>query len=707
MDSIVTEARKYSDAFMAGVERIGIPFLGSESPNRRAVSLKEEGNKLYIQKRYYEAIVKYTGAIEHNPTDAVFYFNRSLCYSSLGMWTESVMDAKQCISINNKYMKGYYRAAIVLQTMGDNEQALAIINQGLTLFPNNTDLQRMAEKLDKTILLAKLKSDGDEKFNKDDFEGAIACYTSCIDKISDESAELALKCFSNRALCHYHLGHHSNTIADCSHVLQFKPNNIKALIRRSQALENMGHLSQAMADVETVLALGDLVCGQKIMILATELQRRLIALSEDQPVHLLRKASVEESAGTVCFCMEPMLHGFNTVRLRCRCVLHEHCMVTYVRSNLEDKTLICDKGMKCPYGCGNYVWIDDVDALCKINKSRPISALHGTGISPLEETEAAKFRMWVISASFSRDELVSCPRCATPHWVDRLEQSGVARVRCSNNACRAKFCSSCQVEWHGGLSCSEYQGRKSSLEDSKALMSASAKECPNCHTAVTHYHGHACHHIRGCPGCGIHFCYRCLRAEEENERVRGERSRCVCEEGRWGTFCVDDDILQNLSLLPFPHDQRCGCPICPDCRRDTPCSGCSGDCVVCKGVVLPGPAELHSYCAEEARRYYSLSLKEEGNALFKQQMFEAAAEKFTQALALCTDVTFFSNRSACYAAISLWDKAADDGLECIRLDRSFVKGYLRAAVALRTLGRLVEALDVVNQGLQIDPRILL
>ena len=74
----------------------------------------------------------------------------------------------------------------------------------------------------------------------------------------------------------------------------------------------------------------------------------------------------------------------------------------------------------------------------------------------------------------------------------------------------------------------------SALEDTTdAFINATTKACPNqaCRLRVTHYHGHACHHImptpfcnscqsyscghgkRGCPGCGLHYCYRCEQTE--------------------------------------------------------------------------------------------------------------------------------------------------------------------------------------------------
>jgi hypothetical protein len=121
------------------------------------------------------------------------------------------------------------------------------------------------------------------------------------------------------------------------------------------------------------------------------------------------------------------------------------------------------------------------------------------------------------------------------------------------------------------------------------------------HERVIQYHGHQCHHISpqgGCPACHVHFCFACLATEAENTEKRGDRRNCRCPLGKWSTFCDHRDIKKYLVMEPYPHDSRCGCPICPDCRYGKPCgprdggSSCDGTCVVCKGLVAPGPLEI-------------------------------------------------------------------------------------------------------------------
>ena len=78
--------------------------------------------------------------------------------------------------------------------------------------------------------------------------------------------------------------------------------------------------------------------------------------------------------------------------------------------------------------------------------------------------------------------------------------------------------------------------------------------------------------------------------------------------------------------------------------------------------------------------------KNEGNAFFKDKRYKEAIQKYTEAIALDpSDVTFYSNRSACYAALEMWNEAAEDGRMCIITDKKFVKGYFRQAIALQNM----------------------
>lgn len=95
------------------------------------------------------------------------------------------------------------------------------------------------------------------------------------------------------------------------------------------------------------------------------------------------------------------------------------------------------------------------------------------------------------------------------------------------------------------------------------------------------------------PPSHSHYCYKCLATEADNVRLRGNASSCIC--GCWSNFC--SPISTNADIASFirytdgiPFDTRCGCAICPDCKKDRPCGLCSGSCSVCKGFLNPGPS---------------------------------------------------------------------------------------------------------------------
>jgi tetratricopeptide (TPR) repeat protein len=96
--------------------------------------------------------------------------------------------------------------------------------------------------------------------------------------------------------------------------------------------------------------------------------------------------------------------------------------------------------------------------------------------------------------------------------------------------------------------------------------------------------------------------------------------------------------------------------------------------------------------------------KGDGNASFTAGKFEEAINHFTLAiLEDGGDAVFYSNRSACYAALKQFDRAADDGTKCIDIKKDWPKGYSRLALARFRQGNLAEAQRVYNAGLAEEP----
>ncbi|KAG7090404.1 hypothetical protein E1B28_009524 [Marasmius oreades] len=85
----------------------------TKNSNRLEI-LKEEGNKLFLEKKYTEAITKYTKAISLDGADvvlAVLYANRAACRLSLKGYAEAVKDARKATELDPTYTKAWARLA--------------------------------------------------------------------------------------------------------------------------------------------------------------------------------------------------------------------------------------------------------------------------------------------------------------------------------------------------------------------------------------------------------------------------------------------------------------------------------------------------------------------------------------------------------------------------------------------------------------------
>mmetsp|Transcript_36824 Transcript_36824/g.84844 ORF Transcript_36824/g.84844 Transcript_36824/m.84844 type:complete len:454 (-) Transcript_36824:11-1372(-) len=246
------------------------------------------------------------------------------------------------------------------------------------------------------------------------------------------------------------------------------------------------------------------------------------------------------------------------------------CAVTYVRVALGNAAEeVHAQGLHCPLNaienCGALITPDTARVLLRA------SLLHAQQTSsfagPLAEAELDRFDRFVVEATLPYGEKVHCPRCETVSLLQG-ETSHRQEVQCPY----------CAHRWNH----SQRYGKDAATEK---IIDGSSKPCPNCGLQITHYHGHGCHHIApgnpgGCPRCHQHFCYVCLR-KHGAPGVRRFHRRCT----HTTSYCRSDRVQEHISLTPFPHDTRCGCPICPDCAPGKPCAQCHGTCVVCRGHV--------------------------------------------------------------------------------------------------------------------------
>ena len=109
------------------------------TPEQRAAAAEHKalGNKEFVAGQFDAAAKHFTAAIEQDPTDHVFYSNRSACYASVGKLVAAVEDAERCIELKPEWGKGYSRLGLALFKKGDLSGAQKAYAGGLACDPNN------------------------------------------------------------------------------------------------------------------------------------------------------------------------------------------------------------------------------------------------------------------------------------------------------------------------------------------------------------------------------------------------------------------------------------------------------------------------------------------------------------------------------------------------------------------------------------------
>ncbi|XP_037703012.1 TPR and ankyrin repeat-containing protein 1 [Choloepus didactylus] len=133
------------------------PRVSRMDPRTYAELLKESGNQDFKNGSFSLAIRKYDEAIQIllqlyqwgvPPRDlAVLLCNKSNAFYSLRKWNEAFGAAKECLSWDPTYMKGYYRAGYSLLRLLQPYEAARMFFEGLRLLQCNRDHSQVADFL--------------------------------------------------------------------------------------------------------------------------------------------------------------------------------------------------------------------------------------------------------------------------------------------------------------------------------------------------------------------------------------------------------------------------------------------------------------------------------------------------------------------------------------------------------------------------------
>ncbi|CAE8638885.1 unnamed protein product [Polarella glacialis] len=127
------------EVMMAAAQKAN--FEAAEGKAKAAVH-KATGNTFFASSNWAGAVQSFSEAIQCDPTDHVFFSNRSASYLNLGKTNEAVADAKECVKLSPAWAKGYSRLGAALWKEGKLADAKQAYSEGLKLEPTNAVIKQ-------------------------------------------------------------------------------------------------------------------------------------------------------------------------------------------------------------------------------------------------------------------------------------------------------------------------------------------------------------------------------------------------------------------------------------------------------------------------------------------------------------------------------------------------------------------------------------
>ncbi|PFH61816.1 hypothetical protein XA68_16150 [Ophiocordyceps unilateralis] len=95
---------------------------------------------------------------------------------------------------------------------------------------------------------------------------------------------------------------------------------------------------------------------------------------------------------------------------------------------------------------------------------------------------------------------------------------------------------------------------------------------------------------------------------------------------------------------------------------------------------------------QQQRDTYAAKLKQSGNKAYGDKAYNRAIDLYSRAILCKPDPVFYSNRAACYSAMSDWDRVVEDTTAAINMDPYYVKAINRRATAYEHQKKYSDAL---------------
>jgi len=192
------------------------------------------------------------------------------------------------------------------------------------------------------------------------------------------------------------------------------------------------------------------------------------------------------------------------------------CTTQVARDAHGDRNRVTAEGVPCGFsGCSSCFSLETLRLLlfvgnCVLPDERAQYGDPPQLIEALTEDELAMLGRYMNEEAVPSSHRAWCPNAACGKFLDLPRSSTPILANCT--WCDAALCSKCSFAWEGherngrawpSCNAAARSRRRSKAKDSKncgekasmAFIKATSKPCPTCGYAISHFHGHSCHHI--------------------------------------------------------------------------------------------------------------------------------------------------------------------------------------------------------------------
>nr|XP_058960864.1 tetratricopeptide repeat protein 28-like [Pocillopora verrucosa] len=236
------------------------PDFDDDTLRAAADAYRNEGNEAFKKGDSINAIHFYTKGIKMNCNEKVLkaklYNNRAIAHSKLGNHQDSLRDAEAAFELNPTFFKAIVRGATACVELKRFEEAITWCDKGLAIDKNDRNLSSLRlQSLREVGARADLyRIKGNEAFKKGDFIYAIHFYTEGI-KMNCNEKELKVKLYNNRAIAHFKLGNHQDSLRDAEAAIELNPTFLKAIVRGATACVELKRFEEAISWCDKGLAI--------------------------------------------------------------------------------------------------------------------------------------------------------------------------------------------------------------------------------------------------------------------------------------------------------------------------------------------------------------------------------------------------------------------------------------------------------------------